>query len=63
MPISNVEGIEIYRRNNAPPRYANGCATILVWSRPLRPGEGRPHNWVIMAAGLGLFALLTLALR
>ncbi|MEJ2187498.1 MAG: carboxypeptidase-like regulatory domain-containing protein [Gemmatimonadota bacterium] len=59
-PVSNVEGIEIYRRHDAPPPYG-GCAVVLVWSRPIRPGEGHPHNWVIMAAGLGLFALLTLA--
>ncbi|MEJ2215923.1 MAG: hypothetical protein P8099_04845 [Gemmatimonadota bacterium] len=40
-----------------------GCAAILVWSRPLGAGEGHPYNRVMMAAGLGLFALLTPAFR
>jgi hypothetical protein len=60
IPVANVEGIEIYRRYEVPPQYS-GCAVILVWSRPLRPGEGHPYNWVIMAAGLAVFGLLTLA--
>lgn len=60
IPVENVEGIEIYRRRDVPPPYA-GCAVVLVWSRPLRPGEGHRHNWLIMAAGLGLFGLLTIA--
>lgn len=63
IPVGDVEGIEIYRRFNAPPQYTNGCGVVLVWSRPLRAGEGHPFNWVIMAAGLSLFALLTLVFR
>jgi len=60
--VANVEGTEIYRHKDWPPQYRGGdCGVVLVWNRPLRPGEGHPFNWVILAAGLGVFALLTLA--
>ncbi|NIQ52948.1 MAG: hypothetical protein GWN71_05720, partial [Gammaproteobacteria bacterium] len=44
IPVSNVEGIELYRsRENMTFYNGRGCGVVLVWNRPLREGEGRPH--------------------
>jgi hypothetical protein len=64
IPVSTVEAIEIYRGAEIPPQYdGNGCGVVLVWNRPVRPGEdtGRAPGWqrALMAAAAGvLFALL-----
>ncbi len=35
------------------------CGVILVWSRPLRPGEGKRTSWLVRGlAAVGAFALL-----
>lgn len=65
IPVSSVEGIEIYRGAEIPAQYdiSNPCGVILVWNRPVRPGEdeNRAPGWqrAALAAGAGvLFVLL-----
>jgi hypothetical protein len=72
IPISQVEGIEIYRRREVPAEIAaeiasraavGRCGVVLVWSRPVRPGEGRPWSWWRLAAALAAGLLLAGQLR
>lgn len=62
IPVSNVEGIEIYRRGEVPIEYGgyHPCGVVLVWNRPVRPGEGSPPGWrrFALAAGLTLLILV-----
>jgi hypothetical protein len=64
IPISSVEAIEIYRPSETPPQYSTGgCAAVLVWNRPIRPGEDddRAPGWqrAALAVGAGvLFVFL-----
>lgn len=65
IPVSTVEAIEIYRPSEAPPQYkTRGCAAVLVWNRPVRPGEdeGQAPGWqrVAMAVGAAVAFLLVL---
>jgi hypothetical protein len=62
LPTSTVEGIEIYDRpEEIPVQYYDYdvCGVILVWSRPVQPGEGKRGSWLVrgLIAG-GLFAIL-----
>jgi 5-hydroxyisourate hydrolase-like protein (transthyretin family) len=67
LPISSVEGVEIYRdRFDIPPEYTDPevCGVVLVWSRPLRPGEGNRGSALLrLLAAVGIFALLTVIAR
>jgi hypothetical protein len=67
LPVSSVEGVEIYRdRFDIPPEYRHPevCGVVLVWSRPLRPGEGeRGPALLRLLAAVGIFALLTVLAR
>ena len=64
IPVSSVEGIEIYRRHEVPAEYGSyhPCGVVLVWNRPVRPGEdaGRASGWqrVAMAVGAALLAVV-----
>lgn len=66
IPVSSVEGIEIYRRHEVPAEYGgyHPCGVVLVWNRPVRPGEeeGRAPGWqrVAMAVGAAVAFLLVL---
>lgn len=62
IPTSTVEGIEIYDDpEEIPVQYYdyNVCGVILVWSRPVQPGEGKRGSWLVrgLLAG-GIFAVL-----
>ncbi len=67
LPVSSIEGIEIYRdRFDIPSEYRHPevCGVVLVWSRPVRPGEGSPDSPILrLLAALAIFGLLTLIAR
>jgi hypothetical protein len=62
IPVSSVEGIEIYRGTQVPARYGayHPCGVVLVWSRAIRPGEGRPLDWsgAVIAAVAGVLMFI-----
>lgn len=66
IPVSGVEGIEVYRRaSEIPTRYTNyqhavDCGLVLVWSRVRRPGEGTSNSARAFLGGVGAFVLITL---
>lgn len=64
VPASAAEGMEIYDdMHEMPPEFYdyNVCGVILVWSRPIRPGEGGRGSWLtrgVIAAGAFVVLLL-----
>lgn len=62
IPVSSVEGIEIYRGTQVPARYGgyHPCGVVLVWSRAIRPGEGRRLDWsgAVIAAVAGVLMFI-----
>ncbi len=68
IPVSSVEGIEVYRRREVPAEYmadpqALACGVVLVWNRPVRPGEGRRFTVGRLAMALGAAVLFVLVAR
>ncbi len=62
IPVSNVEGIELYRARENFTGYGGGlCGVVLVWNRPLREGEGRPFSWLKLMVGAGALVLVVAA--
>jgi hypothetical protein len=63
---SDLEGVEIYRGlAQLPGMYhdVSGCGVILLWTRRIAAGEGRPFSWkrivgAVGAAGLIFFLIL-----
>jgi len=63
IPVTNVEGIELYRARENYTGYGGGsCGVVLVWNRPLREGEGRRFRWLTLLVGAGALLLVTAGL-
>lgn len=54
--IGELEAIEIHVGMSSPVRYSStSCGTVMLWTRELAPGEGRPFT---LARGLGAAGLV-----
>lgn len=66
VPVSQVEGIEVYRTaSDVPPRYATedvatDCGVVLIWSRIHRPEEGTENSTRAFLSGIGAFVLFAI---
>jgi hypothetical protein len=68
IPVASVEGIEVYRRREVPAEYAGdlearACGVVLVWNRPIRPGEARPNTLGRLALAAGAVVLFVFLAR
>jgi hypothetical protein len=58
--VSEISAIEVYPGINKPPELETGhlCGAIVIWTgRPVTQARHHPYNFLILAAGLGLFLL------
>lgn len=66
LPVSSIEGIEIYRSlAMVPPQYQGRgtCTTVLIWTQVGDRGQGSPLTWRRVFMALGFIALGVLLLR